>query len=102
MTTLTHTRGDTLPLVVTLLQKDRTPYDLTDCEVVLQVHTAALCIEIPGTIPDPLLGVSLHDPAPLDALSAGRAFRATVRVTWADGTTETVDQGTAIYIKERC
>lgn len=97
MATETHTRGDTLPLVVTLRQTDGTPYDLTDCTVELHINTAAACLEVPGTIPDPLLGAVLFDLPDLTP----RARRVTVEVTWSDGTTETAGDF-VLHTVERC
>lgn len=99
MQTEKHTRGDTLPLVVTLRQTDGTPYDLSDCAVALHIQNGALCIEVAGTIPDPLLGAVLFDLAPLDL--SPRVRRATVEVTWSGGATETAGEF-ALNIVEGC
>ena len=99
MATETHTRGDTLPIVVNLLQKDGTPYDLSDCTVELHVNTAAACLTVPGTVPDGLLGAVLFDVNALDL--PPRARRATVEVTWSDGTQETAGEF-VLNTVERC
>lgn len=99
MATETYVRGDTLPLVVTLRQEDGTPYDLTDCTVALHINTATACLVVPGTIPDVLLGAVLFDLSDLDLRP--RLHRATLEITWSDGTEETA--GTFnINVKERC
>jgi len=99
MATETYVRGDTLPLVVTLRQTDGTPYDLTDCEVALHINTAAACLDVPGTIPDPLLGTVRFDLSELDLTP--RARRATVEVTWSDGSTEKAGEF-VLNTVERC
>lgn len=99
MATEPYFRGDTLPLTVTLRQEDGTPYDLTECTVALHVNTTTACLIVPGTIPDPLLGVVLFDLSALDLHP--RLHRATVEITWSDGTEETAGSFN-VNVKERC
>lgn len=95
----THVLGDTLPLVVVLIQTDGTPYDLSDCSVSIGIRTAATCITVPGRIPDPLLGAVLFDLAGLDV--PARLYRTSVEVTWSDGTRESAGVF-ALNLKEAC
>lgn len=99
MQTEKHTIGDTLPLVVVLRQTDGVPYDLSDCAVALHINDGASCIEVAGTIPDPLLGAVLFDLAALDL--SPRVRRATIEVTWSDETVETAGEF-ALNIVEDC
>lgn len=88
MATLTHTRGDTLPLVL--------PTDTV--AVTLQVHAVGACIEIDGAVAG---GVARFAPAALDDLRPGRVYRTTARTILADGATQTID-GPAVLILEGC
>ena len=74
MATITHTRGDTLPLTLAL------PQDAS--AVTLQVYTATACIEIAGTVAG---GSASFAPAALDGLTPGRAYRTTARATMPTG-----------------
>lgn len=90
MATITHTRGDTLPLVLPL------PADAT--AATLQVHTVGACIETDGTINR---GRAYFTPAALDDLAPGRVYRTTARATLTDGAVTTID-GFAVLILEGC
>lgn len=90
MATLTHTRGDTLPLVLPL------PADAT--AATLQIHAAGACIEIDGMVNR---SRAYFAPAAADSLTPGRVYRTTARTTRADGTTQTIDSF-AVLILEGC
>lgn len=90
MATITHTRGDTLPLVLQL------PADAT--AATLQVHTAGACIEIGGTINR---SRAYFAPTAADSLTSGRVYRTTTRTTLADGSTQTIDSF-ALLILDGC
>lgn len=90
MATFTHTRGDTLPLVLAL------PADAT--AATLLVHTARDCIEIDGTVNR---SRAYFSPDALSTLTPGRVYRTSARVTHADGAVETIDSF-ALRIEEGC
>ena len=90
MATFTHTRGDTLPLVLPL------PADAT--AATLLVHTVGCCIEIEGTV---TRSRAYFPPDALAALQPGRVYRTSARITHADGTSETID-GPALRIEDGC
>lgn len=90
MATFTHTRGDTLPLVLPL------PADAT--AATLLVHTVGCCIEIEGTV---TRSRAYFPPDALAALTPGRVYRTTARTILADGATQTID-GPAVLILEGC
>ena len=90
METVTHTRGDTLPLVLAL------PPDAT--AATLMVHTVQNCVQIEGTVSKSRASFAPDGLAPLPP---GRVYRTSVLVTHADGTTETID-GFALRIKAGC
>lgn len=90
MVTLTHTRGDTLPLKLAL------PPDAT--AATLFVHTAQSCVEIAGEV---ARSRAEFDPAALASLQPGRVYRTSARIIHADGTSETID-GPAMRIDDGC
>ena len=90
MATFTHTRGDTLPLVLPL------PADAT--AATLLVHTVDCCIEIEGTV---TRSRAYFPPDALAALTPGRVYRTSARVTHAGGTVETIESF-AVRIEEGC
>lgn len=90
MATITHTRGDTLPLVWPL------PADAT--AATLLVHAVDACIEIEGTV---ARSRASFPPDALTTLTPGRIYRTSARVTHADGTVETID-GFALRINDGC
>lgn len=94
-----YVRGDTAPLVVVLKQLDGTPYDLSGCVVRLLIHVEGVCLEVAGTVPDPLLGAVLFALGALDL--PARVLRASLSVTWSDGTVETPSNFT-LRVKEAC
>lgn len=89
MATITHTRGDTLPLTLAL------PDDAS--AATLQVHTLTGCVEITGSLSG---GSASFAPAALDTLTPGRVYRTTARLT-REGTTQTIDSF-ALLILEGC
>ena len=90
MATLTHTRGDTLPLKLAL------PPDAT--AAILLVHAAHTCVEIDGEV---ARSRASFDPAALASLPPGRVYRTSVRITHADGASETID-AFALRIEDGC
>lgn len=91
MATITHVRGDTLPLTQPLPAGEA-------IAATLQVHAVASCVEIEGTI---ARGRASFPPEALDALTPGRAYRTTTRITWAGGAVQTIDSF-AVLILEGC
>lgn len=90
MVTITHTRGDTLPLKLAL------PPDAT--AAILLVHAAHTCVEIEGEV---ARSRASFDPAALANLQPGRVYRTSARIIHADGTSETID-GPAMRIEDGC
>lgn len=90
MATLTHTQGDTLPLVLPL------PADAT--AATLQIHAVGVCIEVDGVVNR---SRAYFAPTAADNLMPGRVYRTTARTTRADGTTQTIDSF-ALLILEGC
>lgn len=90
MATITHTRGDTLPLVSPL------PADAT--AATLLVHAVDACIEIEGTV---ARSRASFPPDALARLPPGRVYRTSVRMTHGDSTVETID-GFALRVEDGC